>query len=569
MKKVLLSAALFFLFSALINSVSPELEFSVGFADRFRSGTISPAAVFIRSPDADIEADLVLEFTAGTALKEGARYSFRRHLRVPAGTPGVFRFSLPLEVSSYPLVARLEYRGLVLAGIEKELRPLNVDRPLIVGLSRRPSLDSLIPVLSSRFQRQIELVYPRAEFLPISPEAWEGVSLVIWHDLLPDVPDPESLEALSLWIEGGGEMIVIGGPWLAGRTFTGTLLPAGIQAPRIINGIASYLPETGLSDSEIIVFPRGRGRILYIPRDMVSTALPEDERQSFWKGLTGTLIIQEGWNTRENNRVKRIEDTIEAAWFHDEESLLMPLRGPLILLGIFTLAAGGLLLAGRRIERQRLRILQLGMILFLSASVSSVAVLKYLPPGNGQSLTPGILRMLVTANYGSSRLSNRVRFAGSGAVSIDWPLPEGGVSTLPGGGNLNIVYEPAGPALYNLKLEPWTPVVLVHEAIRPGYRSGRGAEQRNPDGFRHNGYTNWFDVVLIDGGSAWQLAPDWSPGEILRLPERSSPADLPVLPPGGYSRVIQALIPVSLATGPMVLARDGEDTIILHLGDGL
>lgn len=560
MKKVLLITAFFFSFPVLIYSVSPEIELSVGFADRFRSGTITPVSLFIRSPDSALNADLVLEFTAGTALREGDRYTFRRSIHLSAGTPGVFRFSLPLEVSSYPLEARLEQRGLVIAEIEKELRPLTVDRPLIVGLSRRPSLDSLIPILGSHFQRPIELVYPRSEFLPASPEAWEGVSLVIWHDLSPEIPDPESLEALGLWIEGGGELIVIGGPWLAGRRFSETLLPGTFPAAQIINGITAYLPEEIAAEiaDGIIVYPRGRGKIHYITRDMVSGTVPENVRRAFWTGLSGKLILLD---EKETEKTREIERIISAVWFDDEEPLLVPLRGPLLLAGIFSLAAGGLLMAGRRINSFRLRALQLLILLLLSAGVSAAAILKYSPSQKMDSLTPRILKLFVTGNYGSSRLSSRVRFTSPGRDSRDWPLPDGGISTLPGGGDLRIVFDPTGPFLEDLKLEPWTSVELVHETILPGYYSGDRGELDKPGEIRHNGHTTWYDVVLIESGTAAQLVSEWVPGEILTLSETSF---LNV-----YSRIIEALMPVSEETGRIVLARDEEDTIILHMGDGL
>ena len=206
----MLLTVLFFGFSEICVDGNPEMKNSVGFPDRFRSGTATPVSVYVQSPDYQLNANLVLEFIAGTALEEGDRYTILRSVTLPAGTPGIYRFALPLEVSSYPLVARLESCGLVLAEERKELRPLNVDRPLVIGLSRRPSLGALIPVLGKRFDRSIELAYSRAEFLPTSAEAW--------HDLSPGIPDGASLEALGLWIEGGGELILIGGLWSSGRT---------------------------------------------------------------------------------------------------------------------------------------------------------------------------------------------------------------------------------------------------------------------------------------------------------------------------------------------------------------
>ncbi|RKX72345.1 MAG: hypothetical protein DRP60_13825 [Spirochaetes bacterium] len=290
MRNVLLLTALFFGLSEICVAGNPELEISVGFSDRFRSGTVTAVSVYVHSPDYQLNANLVLEYIAGTALEEGDRYTILRSVTLSAGTPGIYRFALPLEVSSYPLVARLESRGLILAEEKKELRLLNVDRPLVIGLSRRPSLDALIPVLGKRFDRSIELAYPRGEFLPTSAEAWDGVDLVIWHDLSPEIPDGASLEALGLWIEGGGELILIGGPWYSGRQFPESLLIGAVAAALRLNSVTYYPPVAaipGYEADEIIELQKGRGRIRYIPRDMVSPSIPEDERRIFWEDFFG------------------------------------------------------------------------------------------------------------------------------------------------------------------------------------------------------------------------------------------------------------------------------------------
>lgn len=569
MKKILLITALFFGLPVLLLSVSPELELSVGFADRFRSGTVTPVSLYIRNPDMALDADLILKFTAGTALSEGDRYTFRRSLSLSAGTPGVFRFSLPMEVSSYPLRARLEKNGLLLAEIEKELRPLNVDRPLVVGMSRRPSLDSLIPVLGSHFQRPVELVYPRSEFLPITPEAWEGASLVIWHDLSPEIPGPESLDALGLWIEGGGELIILGGPWLTGRRFPESLLPGTIQAPEIINGQLAYLPGSEIETTDYIVeFPKGMGKILFVTRDMVSTAVPEEERRIFWSGLFEQLIPPDPGNSE---KLEIIINTIETTWFDNEQALLMPLQGPLLLVGLFSLAAGGILFAGQKISSSRLRALQLGLILVLSAGVSTAAVLAFLSSGSELSMTPRTLNLFVTGNYGSSRTFRHIRFSSPGFESVNWPLPEDGIAILPGGGDLTISNNSSGRLLEDLKLEPWVPKELLHETILPGNKSGDRADLKRRGVIRHNGQTVWYDVTLIDSGKVSHLISKWTPGDVLTIPDKASMniVDLSVLPSGEFSRIVESLIPVSEEVGQIIMARGEGETVIVHLGSGI
>ena len=546
-RRNLLISALFIGLSGSTAAGNTELEISVGFADRFRSGTVTPISILVRNPDSLLKAELVLEFTAGTALEEGARYTIRRPVNLSGGIPGVYRFSIPLEVSSYPLKARLEQQGFILAEKEKELRPLNVDRPLVVGLSRRPSLDFLIPVFSRKFDRPIELTYPRGEYLPKDAEGWDGVSLVIWHDLSPDIPDAASAEALGMWIEGGGEMIVIGGPWLSGRSFPESLLLGEIGVPRIVDGEAVYLPINA-PPGEVLEYSRGLGRIRYIPRDM---------GRAFWEETAGETRLRSRPDTGS------LEKLIAEAYFRNDEPLLPPVMGPLLFAGVFTLAAAGVLLAGRRIVSSRLRVLQIFILILLSVGTSAVALLRFSSFREQSVLPPQRLNMFITGNYGNSRQVRWVRFAGPAAVMIELPITDGAIPERPDGGDVLVVHGLRGTVLSGLELEPWKPLIAVLSSTVSGFGTPGMSE-----GIRHNGGETWFDAVLLAGGGAVLLTSEWNPGEILDMPAELPTEEDPVpeLSDPQYSRILKNLIRRLDPARPMILARGAGGTVIVHLG---
>lgn len=558
-RRIQLISALFIGLTGYTAAGNPELEISVGFADRFRSGTVTPISILVRNPDSSLNADLVLEFIAGTALKDGDRYTIRRPVNLSAGVPGVYRFSIPLEVSSYPLNARLEHRGVLLAEAKKELRPLNVNRPLVIGLSRRPSLDSLIPFFSESFGRPVELAYPRGEYLPADPEGWEGVSLVIWHDLSPDVPDARSAEALGLWIESGGEMIVIGGPWLSGRSFPESLLLGEIGVPRVVDGKIVY-PPFSVPPDDVLVYSRGLGRIRYIPRDTVSPSIPGEERRIFWEDMAAGTIIRSRPDTG------GLERMLAEAYFQDDKPLQVPLTDPMILAGIFFLTAAGVLLAGRRIDSSRMRGLQIAILVLLSTGTSAAAILRF-SSFRGQSvLTPQSLNLLFAANYGTSRLVRLVRFVSPVADSVNQTLPGGGIPTRPGGGDVLVIHGSEGAVLSDLELKPWVSLDTAFSSTIPGFGMPGAME-----GIRHNGGETWFDAVLLAGGGALLLTREWKPGESLETPDEMPTEEDPVpeSADGPYFRMLMNLTGRLDPSRPLVLARGPEGTVIVHSGEGM
>ena len=269
-----------------------NIEVSVGFENRFRSGFITPVTVTLTRSGPPLRGEVVLEYTGGNTLEKGAVYRVRRGVVLSEGVPAVHRFLMPLEVSSYPLSVSVVQGELTAARVSVELRPLITDAPMVAGLSRRPSLGRLTGPLSGDSGRRVELVYPGAEALPEDAAGWDGVSRVVWHDLPPEYVDGAAAEALAGWVAGGGELLMFAGPWFAGREFPEALpirrvgLPdsEGLYAPEWDAGAAAAAAAVvGGVDAD--VFGYGRGRVVYVRRDVFSRELPARVSRDFFAGL--------------------------------------------------------------------------------------------------------------------------------------------------------------------------------------------------------------------------------------------------------------------------------------------
>jgi hypothetical protein len=258
------------------------------------------------------------------------------------------------------------------------------------------------------------------------------------------------------------------------------------------------------------------------------------------------------------------EKTIADLWFQDDEAFLEPLGGPILFAGIFSIAAVGILFAGRRIEGLRMRFFQLLILLLLSAGTSVAAVLQFSSFGREPQIFHRKLDFLITGNTGSSRLVSRVRFVSSGSDLLEWVLPREGILTLPDRGDINIVPGSAGMKVKDLKVEPWKSLDLVLSSTISGYRQ----TESEAGVIRHNGMQTWYDVVLIDSGAAFLLASEWKPGEQVLLPRipvlGNSP--FPRVSDQEFSRFLERLLgSVELPDG-QILAHDNDGTIIVHRG---
>ena len=552
--------------TASVSATSLELDLVLGFDGRFRPETAVPVTITVRSPGAPLEADLVLEYQAGTSLDRGASWTMIRRILLAPDVTGVYRFAIPLEGSSYPLKARLERNGLTLIETEDELRPAMTDRRMVVGLSDRPSLDSAIPALAHRFGRSPELLYPRPEYLPILPASWEGVALVIWHQLSPDELDLYSLEALGLWIADGGNLIVIGNPRLSGKEFPDEV-PIGQIGFPVPEGDLAVFPIAERPDSSVNggsqgappfqVFPYGLGEIMYVPYDISSSSLSSAEREKLWDDLLSKT------EPRQKQDLEALVEIITKSVFKRDEPLVPDIGGVLIITSLFAGAAMTILIYGRRADTPGSRRLMVLALAVIAVAASQAAATIRRPMEDRR------LELRLTGNRGAVEVLDRYRFASSVQKVIDIPIRWRSLPSIAENDEMTILWTPSGALIQGWRLEPWMPSDLMTRTIIGGFNEIQPDSKK--DGiWRNNGTEELLDAVRLVGGEVHCLAERWGPGEWLDAETKASENSWP----REYHDAVYRILGEMPSSADFVLARMSPeaadpdiDRLVLHLGE--
>lgn len=565
-RNILFRCLLLLLIAGSVTGTSLELDMVLGFDGRFRPETAVPVTISVRSPGAPLEADLVLEYQAGTSLERGASWTLIRRISLAPDVTGVFRFAIPLEVSSYPLMARLERNGTTLIEAERELRPAMTDRSMVVGLSDRPSLDSALPTISRRYGRSSELHYPRPEYLPIFPASWDGVELVIWHRLSPDELDLFAFEALGLWVADGGNLMIIGNPRLSGHEFPASVPVGQIGLPIPVGDLAVYPiadePEgTDAGDPRGIptmqVFPYGRGEITYVPYDITSSSMSSADREKLWDDLLSRA------EPRRKQEWEPLAELITDSVFVRDAPMFPDLGRVLAVAGLFTAAAMAVLVYGRKADTPGSRRLMVFALAIIAAAASLAAATIQRPMENRK------LELRISGNRGAVEILDRYRFASSVGKRIDIPLRWRSIPSIAENDEITILWTPSGAFIRGWRLEPWTLSEIATRTVIAGLAE-TDADSINAGTWRNNGTEELLDVVRLADGEVHFLAEIWGPGDWLDAGMRASENTLPLEYYDAVYRILGEMPP----SADFILARmSPEETdpdtprLMLHLGE--
>jgi hypothetical protein len=209
------SIALLFCFAAVL--VSPPrllaqdeppitLEVQAGYDGAYRVGEWFPAVITIANDGPDVRGILEWRFSG-----RDDEPTFQRTIDLPRGS----RKRVTLEVFARDLVrggqVRLLDGGTVLAEQETSIETIDQGRFLIGVVSSDPallnSLNSL--TLPSSAGANVRHIVPEA--LPERPVALRGVNALFLHDVDTSALTQPQRDALALWVQIGGQLVVGGG----------------------------------------------------------------------------------------------------------------------------------------------------------------------------------------------------------------------------------------------------------------------------------------------------------------------------------------------------------------------
>ncbi|MEE8441095.1 MAG: hypothetical protein V3S41_05180 [Spirochaetia bacterium] len=210
-----------------------RVDTRIGFNGLFKPGRWTPIEITLQNLGPDIDGTLLIELTRRDRFGPNQHTnSYQRDLDLAAGAVKKFSVVLPLETAVYPLRMTITHGDATVVEQEVKLAGRSASHALVAVLSRRPSLDFLLPVFNSGIERSLDLVYPLVDYLPDRWQGYDGIDLLIVHDARIQALTPDQVGAIRSWVAAGGRMIISAGAHLG---------PADSEVLRQLSGL---VPES-------------------------------------------------------------------------------------------------------------------------------------------------------------------------------------------------------------------------------------------------------------------------------------------------------------------------------------
>ncbi|MFP4551401.1 MAG: hypothetical protein ACLFNT_11380 [Spirochaetales bacterium] len=282
------------------------IDAAIGFGGVFRAGTWTP--VYITASNIGQNFDGIIR----VQVQRGARFgdqrttvTYEREMELVSGGSKAYSFVLPLSTTVYPIRITAVEDGEVRFREDVELAGKSVPGTLMLALSRRPTLDFLLPLYNSENERSLDIAYPLSVFLPDQWHGYDGVDLVVVHDARLSELTENQITALRDWTAAGGRLVISAGTHY-GPADGEALAPFGAFAPRELGVGAvqeSGLLEVGLpiapeerrTDVALTTFERDRQGVQRIPFGLGDIILLPFDYASFVRVAPRTSVAL--WNS--------------------------------------------------------------------------------------------------------------------------------------------------------------------------------------------------------------------------------------------------------------------------------
>jgi hypothetical protein len=228
------------LFLSFISSVKGGEQFSaalnIGFNGVYQVMAHTPVRIMIRNDGRGVDGDIIFRLIENYSADETPVIKeYRKRVFIPEGSSTI---TVPVQINNYRPGCRIVIRtdDLTLYDATFDLKGFPSDSPLIVGISRNPSLDPLISFVSG--ENSFPLVYPHPEILPNVWTGLSGAGLLIFHRI-PSVPlADDQMNAVLNWTAAGGKVLIIGGASYSQETqvLLNTLLPVRFKGFSELSG---------------------------------------------------------------------------------------------------------------------------------------------------------------------------------------------------------------------------------------------------------------------------------------------------------------------------------------------
>ena len=333
---------------------SITLNIQAGYDGAYRLGDWFPVVVTVANDGPDVRGVLEWRFSG-----RDDEPTFQRSIDLPRGS----RKRVTIDVFAHDLVRSGQLRlldgGTVLAEQETPVEAIDQSRFLIGVVSDDPALLNSLNSLNLPFSAGASVRHIALETLPERSVALRGVNALFLHDVDTSALTPSQRDALALWVQLGGQLIVGGGS-SGQRTAAGLaeLLPVDVNS-EIAQGdlaplgqIASVEPPTpsaaalsqarpregaaGLPANQALLYrwARGAGAVTFATFDLAGLRGWTGEPDLWGRLLAPLEVLAPGLDARQR-RLNLLQSTLRlpslglpSAW-----ALLVFLIGYILVIG--------------------------------------------------------------------------------------------------------------------------------------------------------------------------------------------------------------------------------------------
>ncbi len=248
-RSLLLIILLFLLVGTALPAVAQApngvtMAVQAGYDGYYKAGSLIPVIVTAANNGAPIEGEL--RITQGSNAS-GDKVVFNTPISLPTqSNKRVFMYVYPLGFGTDVEVELLDENGRLLQKIASNpIRQLPQDSLLYGVVTPEPgNLDVLEDVTGGRSEAAVG--YLQLDELPDLPPAWNGLDVLVLHDVDTGQLNAGQLDALEKWLNTGGQLVVAGGAgWQKTAAALADMLPVAISGSETVDDLPTLQAAIG------------------------------------------------------------------------------------------------------------------------------------------------------------------------------------------------------------------------------------------------------------------------------------------------------------------------------------
>jgi len=229
-------------FAQSANGITMDVD--AGYDGYYKAGSLLPVIVNVANNGAPIEGEL--RITQGST-SSGDRVVYNTPISLPTqSNKRVFMYVYPVGFSTDVEVELLDENGRLLhKTASNPIRQLPQDSLLYGVVTPEPgNLDYLEDVAGGRGEAAVG--YLSLDDLPELPPAWNGLDVLVLHDVDTGQLNVAQMDALTAWLNTGGQLVVAGGAgWQKTSAALADMLPVAISGSETVEDLPALQAAIG------------------------------------------------------------------------------------------------------------------------------------------------------------------------------------------------------------------------------------------------------------------------------------------------------------------------------------